>query len=56
MAAATAMVPLYLAGHVVALGLTSVVLGTPAMGGCAYVCWRILRADQVRVAAPGGRG
>lgn len=39
-----------------ALGAAATLLGTPAMGLCAYVCWRILRADEVRVTAPGGRG
>lgn len=39
-----------------ALGAAATLLGTPAMGLCAYVCWRILRADEVRVTAPSGRG
>jgi hypothetical protein len=54
--AAAVMVPLYLEGHVFALGAAATLLGTPAMGLCAYVCWRILRSDEVRVAAPGGHG
>ncbi|TMR23756.1 DUF3159 domain-containing protein [Nonomuraea turkmeniaca] len=39
------MVPLYLAGQVTALGIASTLLGTPATGLCAYVCWRILRTE-----------
>jgi hypothetical protein len=39
------MVPLYLAGQVVPLGIASTLLGTPALGVCTYVCWRILRTD-----------
>lgn len=54
--AAAVMVPLYLDGHVVALGVSATLLGTPAVGACAYVCWRILRVDQVRATAPDGRG
>ncbi|MET1072050.1 MAG: DUF3159 domain-containing protein [Umezawaea sp.] len=45
-AVATAvMVPLYLAGQVVALGIASTLLTVPAMAACAYVNWRILRVD-----------
>lgn len=36
------MVPLYVAGHGIALGITSTVMGTPATAACLYVCWRIL--------------
>ncbi|MEU1879660.1 DUF3159 domain-containing protein [Streptosporangium sp. NPDC020072] len=39
------MVPLYLAGQVVALGIASTLLTTPATGVCAYLSWRILRAE-----------
>jgi cytochrome P450/uncharacterized membrane protein len=39
------LVPLYLAGQVVALGIASTLLGTPALGVCGYVCWRILRTE-----------
>jgi hypothetical protein len=44
------MVPLYLAGHVAALGIASTLLGTPAMGVCAYLCWRILRTEASEAA------
>ncbi len=37
------LVPLYLAGQVVALGVASTLLSTPALGACAYLSWRILR-------------
>ncbi|MEU1737430.1 DUF3159 domain-containing protein [Streptosporangium sp. NPDC020145] len=46
------MVPLYLAGQVVALGIASTLLTTPATGVCAYLSWRILRAE----ADPAGPG
>nr|WP_042188831.1 DUF3159 domain-containing protein [Kibdelosporangium sp. MJ126-NF4]CEL18484.1 PROBABLE CONSERVED INTEGRAL MEMBRANE ALANINE AND LEUCINE RICH PROTEIN [Kibdelosporangium sp. MJ126-NF4]CTQ97968.1 PROBABLE CONSERVED INTEGRAL MEMBRANE ALANINE AND LEUCINE RICH PROTEIN [Kibdelosporangium sp. MJ126-NF4] len=47
-AVATAVqLPLYLAGEVVVLGIASTLLNTPAMGLCAYLCWRILRAETV---------
>jgi hypothetical protein len=37
------LVPLYLADHVVALGIAAATLGgSPAMGLCFYLCWRIL--------------
>jgi hypothetical protein len=48
------MVPLYLSGQVVPLGIASTLLGTPALGVCTYVCWRILRADA-DPAGPDGR-
>jgi hypothetical protein len=41
--ATAVLVPLYLAGHVTALGIAATLLGgAPAAGACAYVCWRIL--------------
>ncbi|RBQ16325.1 hypothetical protein DP939_30635 [Spongiactinospora rosea] len=40
------MVPLYLAGNVVALGIASTLMGAPATGVCAYLSWRILRAGE----------
>jgi hypothetical protein len=43
--ATAVMVPLYLAGKVVALGIASTLLGAPAMGVCVYLCWRMLRAE-----------
>jgi Protein of unknown function (DUF3159) len=43
----TVMMPLYLTGQVAALGIASTLLGAPAMGVCAYVCWRILRTRAV---------
>ncbi|MFD0886486.1 DUF3159 domain-containing protein [Streptosporangium algeriense] len=45
------MVPLYLSGQVVALGIASTLLTTPATAACAYLSWRILRAE----ADPRGR-
>jgi hypothetical protein len=38
-----AMAPFSLAGHVVALGITATLVGTPAIAVCVYVCWRVLR-------------
>jgi uncharacterized membrane protein len=43
LAAVAVMAPLYLDGQVVPLGIASTVLGTPALGACAYLCWRIIR-------------
>jgi len=43
--ATAVMVPLYLAGHVIALGIASTLLTLPAMAACAYVTWRILRTE-----------
>lgn len=41
-----ALVPLYLAGAVVPLGIAATLLGgAPAAGACIYLCWRILRDD-----------
>lgn len=37
------MLPFYLAGQVVALGITAALVGTPAVAVCVYFCWRILR-------------
>jgi hypothetical protein len=48
------LVPLYLAGQVVALGLTATVLNTLTLGGCVYLCWRILREDQPGLVVLGG--
>jgi hypothetical protein len=40
------LVPLYLAGAVVPLGIAATLLGgAPAAGVCLYLCWRILRDD-----------
>jgi hypothetical protein len=46
--ATAVLVPLYLADHVVALGVAAVTLGgSPATGLCFYFCWRIVgRAVQ----------
>ncbi|TDV54269.1 DUF3159 domain-containing protein [Actinophytocola oryzae] len=46
-AVATAvLVPLYLAGTVIPLGIAATLLGgAPAGGVCAYLCWRILREN-----------
>ncbi|MEV4009065.1 DUF3159 domain-containing protein [Nonomuraea angiospora] len=41
----TLMVPLYLAGNVIVLGIASTLLTMPATAACAYVSWRILRAE-----------
>ncbi|MFI7123916.1 DUF3159 domain-containing protein [Amycolatopsis sp. NPDC049868] len=44
--ATAALVPLYLAGAVIPLGIAATLLaGAPAAGGCLYLCWRILRED-----------
>jgi hypothetical protein len=41
-----ALVPLYLAGMVIPLGIAATLLGgAPAAGVCVYLCWRILRED-----------
>jgi uncharacterized membrane protein len=37
------LVPLYLAGALLPLGIAATLLGAPAMGACAYLCWRVLR-------------
>jgi uncharacterized membrane protein len=42
--AGAVMLPLYLAGQVAALGIACTLLGAPAMGLCAYLCWQILRS------------
>ncbi|NBE97251.1 DUF3159 domain-containing protein [Nonomuraea sp. KC401] len=42
---ATLMVPLYLAGNVIVLGIVSTLLTMPATAACAYVSWRILRTE-----------
>ncbi|MFF4414445.1 DUF3159 domain-containing protein [Streptosporangium sp. NPDC001559] len=39
------MVPLYLDGQVVALGIASTLLTAPATVFCAYLSWRILRVE-----------
>jgi hypothetical protein len=41
--AATVMLTLYLADHVVALAIAGTVLTTPALALCGYLCWRIIR-------------
>jgi uncharacterized protein DUF3159 len=41
-----ALLPLYLAGAVIPLGIAATLLGgAPAAGACIYLCWRILRDD-----------
>jgi uncharacterized membrane protein len=50
---AAVLVPLYLAGQVAALGIACTLLGAPAMGACAYLCWRILRGEPERTSRPG---
>ncbi|OLZ52986.1 DUF3159 domain-containing protein [Amycolatopsis keratiniphila] len=48
--ATAALVPLYLAGTVIPLGIAATLLGgAPAAGVCLYLCWRILR-DEPRTA------
>lgn len=37
------MVPFYLAGQVLPLGIAAVLVGTPAFALCVYLSWRILR-------------
>lgn len=41
-----ALLPFYLAGQVVALGITAALVGTPAVAVCVYFCWRILRTPS----------
>lgn len=49
--ATAALVPLYLAGTVIPLGIAATLLGgAPAAGVCLYLCWRILR-EEPRTAA-----
>lgn len=44
--ATAVLVPLYLAGTVVPLGIAATLLGgAPAAGVCVYLCWRVLRED-----------
>lgn len=44
--ATAVMVPLYLAGAVVPLGVAATVVGgVPAAAVCVYLCWRILREE-----------
>jgi hypothetical protein len=44
--ATAVMVPLYLAGAVVPLGIAATVVGgVPAAAVCVYLCWRILREE-----------
>jgi hypothetical protein len=50
-AASTVMIPLYLSQNVVALGIATVVLTTPALIGCVYLCWQILRTREPTTAA-----
>ncbi|MDX2968116.1 DUF3159 domain-containing protein [Kribbella solani] len=46
---AAVMVPLYLTEQVVPLGIASTLLTMPALAGCVYVSWRILRATVVPI-------
>ncbi|MFC5101955.1 hypothetical protein [Kibdelosporangium philippinense] len=40
------LVPLYLTGEVIPLGIAVTLLGgAPAAGICLYLCWRILREE-----------
>jgi hypothetical protein len=42
--ATAVLMPLYLAGSVIPLGIAATLLGgAPAAGVCVYLCWRILR-------------
>jgi hypothetical protein len=44
--ATVVLLPLYLAGAVVPLGIAATFLGgAPAAGACVYLCWRVLRND-----------
>ena len=43
--AAAIMIPLYLGESVVGLAVVSTLLALPAMAGCLYLCWRLLRAE-----------
>jgi hypothetical protein len=48
--ATAVLVPLYLAGTVIPLGIAATLLGgAPAAGVCVYLCWRILRKDGISV-------
>jgi uncharacterized membrane protein len=40
------LVPLYVSGQVVALGVASTLFGMPALAACGYLCWRILRTER----------
>ncbi|MBE1469529.1 DUF3159 domain-containing protein [Kibdelosporangium phytohabitans] len=51
--ATAVQLPLYLADQVVALGIASTLLNTPATGLCAYLCWRVLRTEAMSGHAPG---
>jgi hypothetical protein len=52
--ATAALVPLYLTGQLIPLGITATLLGgAPAAGACIYLCWRILRTHS---ASGGGLG
>ncbi|GAA1659188.1 hypothetical protein GCM10009765_05690 [Fodinicola feengrottensis] len=44
--AAGVMIPLYVSENVIALGIATTVLTTPALAVCLYLCWRILRTQQ----------
>ena len=52
--ATAVMVPLYLTGQVVALGIADTLLTIPGIGVCGYVSWRILRwpDDRFESAVP----
>jgi hypothetical protein len=42
------LMPLYLAGAVIPLGIAATLLGgAPAAGVCVYLCWQILRKDPL---------
>ena len=46
--ATVALVPLYLAGHLIPLGIVATLLGgAPAAGVCLFLCWRILNRPVV---------
>lgn len=44
--AVAVLLPLYLTGKVLPLGIASTLLGAPAMGVCVYLSWRILRTSE----------
>lgn len=47
-----ALLPLYLAGAVLPLGIAATILGgAPAAGACIYLCWRVLRNDPAPTTA-----
>lgn len=48
--AAAVTLPLYVAENVIGLGIAGV-FTTPALVACVYVCWRILRTEEVSAVA-----